>query len=294
MNFIERRISEYKTAPDVRRVKIGGGDRRRNTSKAVSGIPVRERKKMFEQGETGVSSSSGIAPGGGKRSGKLRKEVSRNSSFRGTKRLKTEDGHSPILGRAKYLAFSNMSLPLWKKLKNFGHFDLQSLTMESLALSPKNTGETEHNVKIATGASAAHSNTEEPMNSDGASNSLVSSCPAFTNEVGGDKDWLSMDDPLLLLKESLSVDKQRRIGTRERMILDGDIPLKSMVQNRGPMNRQVSEVLQRKTGISYPFEFIDYGASYYRNYFLSNGECYMIRLIILLVVNEYLKVKAHC
>lgn len=282
MSFMERRISEYKTAPDVRRVKLGGGEKGRRsalvkaTSKsAFSGLPVFERKKMFEQTDSGYQAaapavSSSYGPAGGRRASKQRKEVSRNSSFRGTKRLKSEDSHSPILARAKQLGSSNMSLPIWKKLRNFGHFDLQSLNIHSLSVSSGN--EFEHNVKKPTGASAAHGegdSEEKP----GSSNTLLMCCPAFTNEIGGDLDWLSNGNPVLMLRESLSVDKQRRVGSRERMILDGEIPLKEKVQARGPMNRQVSNVLLPKTGISYPLEFIDFGASYYRNYFLQEGEC---------------------
>lgn len=276
---MERRISEYKTAPDVRRVK--GGEKRRSSSPLIrgqskstlSGIPVLERKKMFEQTDSSFATSSGsFGAVSGRRASKQRKEISRNSSFRGTKRLKSDDSHSPVLGRSKQLGSINSNLPTWKKLRNFGHFDLQSLAIHSL--SPSSNGESEHNVKKPTGASAAHGSGENvPPEKAGQSNTLVACCAAFTNEIGGDSDWLNKGNPVLLLREALSVDKQRRIGSRERLILDGELPLKSMVQSRGPMNRQVSDVLLPKTGISYPFEFIDFGASYYRNYFLLNGEC---------------------
>lgn len=278
MSFMERRISEYKTAPDVRRVKFGGGEKSRRSSSrsasknSVSGIPVLERKKMFEQTDSvhQTSTGSGFGSVSGRRGSKPRKELSRNSSFRGTKKLKSEDSHSPILGRAK-LGTSNASLPLWKKLRNFGHFDLQSFTLDSLS---SNKNEAEVNVKKPTGASAAHGSEDTGLTEKmGISNNLVSCCPAFTNEIGGDGDWLSPGNPVLQLRDSLSVDKQRRVGSRERMILDGEVPLKTMVQARGPMSRQVSGILIPKTGLSYPFEFIDFGASYYRNYFLQNGEC---------------------
>lgn len=285
MSFMERRISEYKTAPDVRRVK--GGDRFRsvsplhrssNSKSSITSIPVRERKKMFEQTDSAVAipTAAPTTGSGGhfgstssRRGSKQRKELSRNSSFRGTKRLKSEDSHSPVLGRSRSMASSNMSSSLWKKLRNFGHFDIQSLSMESLSQSTiVNSGGMEHNVKKATGASAAHEGGVE----DGISNTLVAPCAAFTNEIGGDSDWLSSGNPVLLLRDCLSIDKQRRVGSRERMILDGEVPLKSMMHSRGPMNKQVSYVLLPKTGLSYPFEFIDYGASYYRNYFLEHGE----------------------
>lgn len=291
---MDRRISEYKTAPDVRRVKFAGVEKTRRSSSplalvrvtsksAVSSIPVLERKKMFEQTDSAVqpppappsSSSSGFGSVSGRRGSKLRKEISRNTSFRGTKRLKGEDGHSPVLGRANSkLGPTNMNLPMWKKLRNFGHFDLQSMSIESITISSSNLAE--HNVKKPTGASAAHQeDTAESSVGNGTSltNPLISCCTAFTNEIGGDADWLSPGNPVLMLRDSLSIDKQRRVGSRERMIMDGEIPLKSMVHMRGPMSKQVSEVLLPKTGISYPLEFIDFGASYYRNYFLQHGEC---------------------
>lgn len=276
---MERRISEYKTAPDVRRVRQERGEKRRSSSpltkvqskSTLSGIPVLERKKMFEQTDSHLTTSGSYGAVSGRRASKQRKEISRNSSFRGTKRLKSEDSHSPVLGRsAKQMASLNSNQPTWKKLKNFGHFDIQSLAIHSL--SPASSNEGEHNVKKPTGASAAHGSTDPTPFADGQENALVACCPAFTNEVGGDSDWLSIGNPVLIVREGLSIDKQRRIGSRERMILDGELPLKGMLQNRGPMSRQVSDVLLPKTGISYPFEFIDFGASYYRNYFLPHGE----------------------
>ncbi len=283
------RISEYKTAPEVhnRHAKLGGGGEgskfRRSSSPLIktttknssSAVPVLERKKMFEQTESAnpTAASTGFGSVSGKRSSKGRKEIGRNSSFRGTKRLKGEDAHSPVLGRSKQLTSSSniTSLPLWKKLKNFGHFDLQSLAKDSLALSSVNV-DTVHNVKKPTGASAAHEDPGLPMDKKGSSNALISYCTAFTNEIGGDGDWMEPGNPILILKEGLSVDKQRRVGSREKMIVDGEIPLKSMLITRGPMNKQVSIVLSPKTGLNYPFEFIDFGATYYRNYFLQQGE----------------------
>lgn len=173
MSFMERRISEYKTAPDTtshhhhhRRVRFSvgtssssGGDKiRRSSSPLIRGpgttksssssnllkstppslIPVIERKKMFEQTDSAIPSppapslSSGFGSVSGRRGSKPRKEISRNTSFRGTKRLKGEEAGSPILGRARS---SNAGQPLWKKLRNFGHFDLQSLTIDSMSVS---------------------------------------------------------------------------------------------------------------------------------------------------------------
>lgn len=275
---MERRISEYQTAPDVRRVKVEKNRRsssplvRGSSKSGVSVIPVLERRKMFEQTDSAAPPppSTGFGSVSSRRGTKQqRKEVSRNASFRGTKRLKAEESHSPVLGRAK-LGSSNSGIPMWKKLRNFGHFDLQSLTIDNISSACGTLADA--SAKKPTGASAAHG---EPsgVEDGGKSNSLVSECPAFTNEVGGDRDWLMPGNPIQALRDSLSTDKQRRVGSRERMIMDGELPLKVLVQSRGPMNRQVSEVLLPKTGISYPLEFIDFGASYYRNYFLQHGEC---------------------
>jgi hypothetical protein len=280
MNFRERRISEYKTAPDVRRVKLEKGRRTSAPGKSASGvsvIPVLERRKMFEEVDSAVPPppSTGFGSVSSRKGSKhARKEVSRNTSFRGTKRLKGEDSHSPVLGRANSkLGSYNTSLPLWKRLRNFGHFDLQSVVMDSISIS--NGDSAEHNVKKPTGASAAHKDSGVHENGAGLSNILVSECPAFTNEIGGDTDWLKPGNPIQALRDSLSTDKQRRVGSRERMILDGELPLKSIMTSRGPMNRQVSAILLPKTGISYPLEFIDFGASYYRNYFLEQGELFI-------------------
>ncbi len=277
------RISEYKTAPEVRRVK-SGGDRLRSPSplhhrsaksRAAlnSAVPVQERKKMFEQTDSVAIPTAGgsglLGPtSSGRRGSKQKKEIGRNSSFRGTKKLQEGQSHSPVMGRSRSVASSNMNSALWKRLRNFGHFDIQSSVMESLS-SSVNDG-FQHNVKKPTGASAAHED-GSPVSDSGVSNSLVSACPAFTNEVGGDSDWLASGNPIRLLRDCLSVDKQRRVGSRERMILDGELPPKMLLHAR-PMNKQVSRILLPKTGLSYPFEFIDHGASYYRNYFLDQGE----------------------
>ena len=277
---MDRRISEYKTAPEVRRVRSGGGEKTRRVSSpllkatsktTLSGVTVSERKKMFEQTDSVYQTSgSGFGSVSSRRGSKMRKEVSRNSSFsRATKRMKSEESHSPVMMRAK-IGQANTSWPLWKRLRHFGHFDLQSLSIQGF--TPSQDTDAAHNVKKPTGASAAHSDTCSGEKS-GLYNTLVASCPAFTNEIGGDHDWLEVGNPILTLRECLSVEKQKRVGSREKMILDGEIPLKSMVQHRGPMNKQVSDVFLPKTGINYPLEFIDFGASYYRNYFLQHGKC---------------------
>lgn len=272
------RTSEHQTAPDLpRRGYRGGGDREsRHSVGAInyysnnSRIPVIERRKMFEQTDSAYAAdrSSGHGSSGHRRATTgsrlaTRKDVSRSSSFRNSKRVKIDDG-SPVM-RNKQIGLNNI-LPLWQRLRNFGHYDIQSLTLEKLAIT-SSTGTPEHNVKRPTGASAALA--QESATED-VSNALIATCPAFRNEIGGDFDHLSHD--LMTFRESLSHDKQKRIGSREKILLDGEVPLKEVVQNRGPMSLAITEVLQMQTGMNFPFEYIDYGASYYRNYFLGQGE----------------------
>ena len=220
---------------------------------------------MFEE-------SDGTAASTGRRGSRLttRKDVSRNGSFRGTKKLKTEDG-SPVV-RSKQISASSLHLPLWQKLRNFGHYDLQSMKIERLANDP--TTERGPAVKKPTGASAAHNLVDKEPDYE-MCNALVASCPAFKNEIGGDSDWLVEGSPMITLRKSLSHEKQKRVGSREKLVLDGDLPLYEVLQSRGPMSRQASGVFQPQSGIHYPFEYIDYGASYYRNYFIGQGECFV-------------------
>lgn len=262
-----------KTAPDVRRTK-GRGDSSfpRLTTKAVSRshIPVIERRRMFEDQanitlpERSSSTSSGP---GHKRGGKstTRKDLNRSSSFRASKRMKVDSDNSPVM-RAKQ--FLSGPLPLWQRLRHFGHYDLQSVCIEKLT-----TGgciPAEHNVKKATGASAAASSDGRSIEDD--SNELVASCPAFKTDIGGDHDMIGEREFIDEFKEYLSYDKRKRLCTREKLIFDGEIPLIEPMISEAKNMRLTKEVLYAKSGIHYPFEFIDYGASYYRNYFLHEGE----------------------
>ena len=262
MSFREwTRTSELKTAPDVKR----RGSARANQSL----IPVLERRKMFEEVDSSYTEkTSGHGSSGSRRGSRLstRKDVSRSSSFRSAKKLKTDDG-SPLL-RNKQLSSTGLNaLPLWQRLRNFGHYDTQSMSLKMF----QGDAADNDSAKKLTGASAAHDHNNKETCED-VCNSLIAGCPAFKNEIGGDNDWLAQDSPVLLLRNHMSHDKQKRLGSREKLIVDGEIPLKDIVQSRGPMSHQVSEVLQPQAGIHYRFEFLDYGASFYRNYFLGQGE----------------------
>lgn len=185
------------------------------------------------------------------------KEVPRSSSFRDNKRIK--DNNSPMM-QHKQIGLN--ILPFWQRLQNFGHYDVQSLTVDKLTVTPS-MGTPEHNVKRPTGASAAIA---FKANVEDVSNDLIATCPAFKNEIGGDSDHLSHD--LMIFRESLSHDMRKGMGSREDILLDGEVPL----QNRGPMNQVTTKVLHSPTTLNFPFEYFNYGASYYRNYFLGHGE----------------------
>ena len=87
--------------------------------------------------------------------------------------------------------------------------------------------------------------------------------------MGGDSDWVreGEDSPILVLRDSLSHEKQKRVASREKFVLDGDIPLEDVVLTSGPM----SQVFQQQSGFRHALEYIDYGALFYRNYFLGQG-----------------------
>lgn len=203
---------------------------------------VSERKKLFEQSEL---SKKGI-------------RSARSSSFR-AKKLDTG-------GQVRSRQMSCTSLI---RYRNVSHYDVQSMKVTTLATaSPTDT-----NAKKATGASAAHYETGDF--GDTVSNDLVASCPAFRNEIGGDEfvHGGAMDK----LRKSLSHDKNKRVGTRMNMVLDGDIPNKDL-QNLQSMGFHTVALFQRQAGIYHPFEFIDYGACYYRNHFYDQGKWWRLSL----------------
>lgn len=262
-----------KTAPDVRRTK-GGGDRSfplfTSKSSLASHIPVVERRRMFENQidcelpERSGSTSSGP---GHKRSNRTttRKDLNRSSSFRASKRMRVENDSSPVM-RPKQ--FPSGPIPAWLKLRNFGHYDLQSVGIDKFV--PGCRVSSEHtNVKKATGASAAASASDGLVEDN--SNELVASCPAFKTDIGGDHNTNGERDFLRKFKEHLSYDKRKRICTREKLLFDGEIPVVEPMISDTKSMRHTVEILHAKSGIHYPFEYIDYGASYYRNYFLHEG-----------------------
>ena len=193
--------------PDAKRSR--GDTRPLSPASRNTNIPVFQRRKMFEQADSGMRERSQTVSGfasqpnhgseiprktsqpseqpdfghsekltvTGKRTGRFasrKGDVGRSSSFRASKKIKTDAEGSPML-RHKPMGTS----ALWLRLRYFGHYDTQSMTIERLA-TEKGTGE--HSVKKATGASAAHYVDIEALRNPVA-NDLVASCPTFTNEV---------------------------------------------------------------------------------------------------------------
>lgn len=198
-------------------------------------VTVSERKKVFEQD----LSKKGV-------------RNTRSGSFR-AKKLDTGG-----IARSRQTSCTGLI-----RYRNVSHYDVQSMKVTTLATAST----TDTNAKKATGASAAHYETGDF--GDAVSNDLVASCPAFRNEIGGDEFVPGgiMDK----LRKSLSHDKNKRVGTRMNMVLDGDIP-NGDLQNLQTMGCHTAALFQRQAGIYHPFEFIDYGACYYRNHFCDQGK----------------------
>ena len=268
-----------------------------------SHLRVSERKKMFEpdRGASGGKrgekdsllppSTAGqdqtdhpLEKFSGKRRHTTKERSSRGSSFR-AKKLRQDASNSDVSNathgspqtRHKHQASTSSIVlpPLWSRLRNFGHHDLQSATMERFGTC-KAGGRSDKKRK-ATGASAAHSDVA-PRETGGEAlqSGLLAACPSFRNEIGGDADWAGSQANsdgstlLLALRGSLSHDKQKRVGSRAKMVLDGSIPSNEALEHR-VMDPQVQQILQPQSSIQFPFEYIDFGALYYRNHFYHHG-----------------------
>ena len=260
-------------------------------------LSVLERKKMFEQDRGGGKGGEKdyLLPldhpdhPGEKTAGKRRHstKVSRGSSFRSKKLrqevttgdLGTNATHGSPQSRHKQSASvtSIVVPPLWNRLRSFGHHDLQSASLERFGSGKGGARGDKPTRKKPTGASAAHVGvTPQEAGVETLENGLVALCPAFRNEIGGDADWAGTSDtanPLLSLRKSLSHDKQKRVCSRAKMLLEGSIPSKEIMEQKSPMDRQVLQILQPQSSIQFPFEYIDYGALFYRNHFYQQGTC---------------------
>ena len=283
---------------------------------------VSERKKMFEPGGGGggkggeresliptpSSSSGGLehTDFSEKFSGKRRHSAkdrfsTRGSSFR-AKKLRPEastgdvgNHGSPQTRHKQQASVSSIVLPpLWQRLRNFGHHDLQSATLERYTTGKGGSGGERLTRKKPTGASAAHLNAaggEAALET--LQNDLLAVCPAFRNEIGGDADWTGAHphnnegaNLLISLRRSLSHDKQMRVCSRAKMILEGSVPSRDSVIMGSKGHRQVLQIQQAQSSVHFPFEFIDYGSLYYRNHFYQQGRLSLslsLSLLLLLI-----------
>lgn len=258
---------------------------------AVLPLRVSERRKMYEPEKGGGKGEKDPLLGQDRTDGSekifkrrhtTRERVSRGSSFNRSKKLRQDPStgeignitHSPQSRHKQQASLSSVVLPpLWQRLRHFGHYDLQSATLERFGSGKGSSGD-RLTRKKPTGASAAHIGvTPQDCEVETLENSLVAICPAFRNEIGGDSDWAGVQDnnnknPLLSLRGSLSHDKQKRVGSRAKMLLEGSIPS----DTKKPSEPQVLQILQPQSSIQFPFEFIDFGALYYRNHFYQQGQ----------------------
>lgn len=255
---------------------------------AAPSLRVSERRKMYEPEKDPLLPGSGQDKTDGstekifKRRHTTRERVSRGSSFNRSKKLRQDPStgdignitNSPQSRHKQQASLSSVVLPpLWQRLRHFGHYDLQSATLERFGSGKGASGE-RLTRKKPTGASAAHIGVApQDCEVETLENDLVAICPAFRNEIGGDSDWAGVQDnnnrnPLLSLRGSLSHDKQKRVGSRAKMLLEGSIPS----DIKKPSEPQVLQILQPQSSIQFPFEFIDFGALYYRNHFYQQGQ----------------------
>lgn len=265
----------------------------------VAAPSVSERRRMYEEKGGGKGEKDPLLPPSGqdrtdgsteKFPGKRRHtkdRISRGSSFNRSKKLRQDPStgdignvtHSPQSRHKQQNSVSSVVLPpLWQRLRHFGHYDLQSATMERFGSGKGASGE-RLTRKKPTGASAAHIGVSpQDCEVETLENDLVAVCPAFRNEIGGDSDWAGVQDdqnknPLLTLRGSLSHDKQKRVRSRAKMLLEGSIPS----DTKKLSDPQVLQILQPQSSVQFPFEFIDYGALFYRNHFYQQGQlCVMV------------------
>ena len=214
--------------------------------------------------------------------GGLNKSFSRSGSFRNKHKLKSQDSSemsSTAGGRGK--SPGSPDTRTWK-IRNFGYYDIQSVTVNRLSVQATGGSESRHQIlRKPTGASAALLNSVADSEGEGSpsndpsqpstqsqggdiGNELVAVCPAFRNEIGERGDWLLPQDIITKLRGSLSHEKRLRLCSREKIVLDGEFDESS----NGPISVDTFTV---QSGLTFPLEYIDYGACYYRNYFYDKG-----------------------
>lgn len=214
-------------------------------------------------------------PQSSKKSGKT--HFSRGGSFRNKHRIKLLQEIEAMAGYGK----SRTDSRFWR-IRHFGHYDLQSVSVDRIEFQ-SNKGDSGQRLKKHTGASAAILNQQEANGIDNIEqnqgNHLVAQCPSFSNEFGS--NWLPKDSPLLKLKEVVSQEKKMRIYSRERAVLDSEFVTNvNGSSNGGVVTGDLSscQVFTVQSGSTYPLEYMDYGACYYRSYFYGKGMLYNSRI----------------
>jgi hypothetical protein len=191
----------------------------------------------------------------------------RAGSFRNKQKLKQQDstdGNMSSVSRGR----SPGDNRLWR-IRHFGHYDIQSVTVDRLS-SQVAQGDPQQRLKKHTGASAAMLRVDDNgFDSEiqasncflDVGNDLVAVCPAFTNEIGNERDvHVTEDNIILKFRESLSQDKKMRLYSRERVVFDGYFV-------NDDCQTKPSDVFTVQSGSIFPLEYIDFGACYYRNHF---------------------------
>lgn len=204
--------------------------------------------------------------------GSKRLNFVRTGSFRNKHKVKQQDSKdstdgvmSSLLGRGRSPGDSRA----WR-IRHFGYYDVQSVTVDRPSYQVAQ-GDPKQRLKKHTGASAAlltaDGGGEDLSNGSEleVENNLVAVCPAFKNEIGG--DTLHEGNVIERLRPSLSQDKKMRLCSRERAVLDGYFE-DSNEYSEG----EASEVFTIQAGNTFPIEFVDFGACYYRNYFVNKGQ----------------------
>lgn len=192
---------------------------------------------------------------------KGKSDFQRSGSFRNKHKVKQQD--SDMTTSTSKIRPSDPRI--WR-IRHFGHYDLQSVTVDRLSWQASQAA-SEQKVNKPTGASAASVLSQDgPFNWEKHSNTLVAACPAFCTEVG--EKWTGTEGQVFKLRETLSQEKRLRLCSRERVVLDGRVPPMDgdQYQNATP------DVFTVQSGLTYPFEFFDYGACYYRNFFFDKGK----------------------
>ena len=188
-------------------------------------------------------------------------DFQRSGSFRNKHKVKQQDSEMSGTSRMR------QGDPRTWRIHHFGHYDLQSVSVDRLSWQAAQA-DPEYSSKKPTGASAAYAYThygESAEERGNCFNTLVAHCPPFCTEVGEDRS--GPEGVVSLVRDTLSQEKKMRLCSREKVVLDGHFP------DDVDSKETTSNVFTVQSGLTYPFEFIDYGACYYRKYFYERGKC---------------------